>query len=94
MSKVAAILQAIMVPGMSTVLLGILAALAAQYLQKIKDQRLRELLTALVQAAEQVYGAGAGSQKLAYVQQQAKAQGLGSVSAAHVEASVYNLGKG
>jgi hypothetical protein len=93
MQKIQAFLQALMVPGMSTLLLGVLSALAMKYVQQIKDQRLRQLVTDLVQAAEQVYGAGTGSQKMAYVVQQAQAQGLAGVTPAHVEAAVYKLSR-
>ena len=93
MQKIQTILQAIMVPGMSSLLLAMLATLAMKYVQQIKNQQLRELVTDLVQAAEQIYGGGTGSQKMAYVVQQAKNQGLSGVTPAHVEAAVYNLGQ-
>jgi hypothetical protein len=94
MQKIEAILQAIMVPGMSSLLLGVLATLAMNYVQLIKDARLRQFVTDLVQAAEQVYGSGTGSQKMAYVVQQAQALGVKGVTPAHVEAAVYGVRKG
>jgi hypothetical protein len=56
----------------------------------LKNQQARDLLTALVQAAEQVFGPGTGRQKLDYVTQQAAAHGL-NVTFAQIEGAVYQL---
>ncbi len=94
MQKIQWILEAIVLPGTSTLLVGYLCALAAKYIQRLKDQRLRELLLALVKAAEQIYGAGTGDLKRDYVLQQARAQGLAGVSSAKLEAAVYEMRNG
>ena len=73
-------------PGVTTVLVGFLTALAAQYIAKIRDERLRDLLLALVAAAEQIYGAGKGTEKKAYV----KANAPAGVTDAMIEAAVYD----
>ena len=94
MQKVQWMLQGIMLPGMGTVLVGMACALAAKYVQRLKDQRLRELLLALVKAAEQIYGAGTGDLKRDYVVQQAQAQGLAGVNSAKLEAAVWEMRNG
>lgn len=93
MQKVQWMLEAVMLPGVSTLLVGFLCALAAQYLQRLKDERLRELLLALVRAAEQIYGSGSGERKREYVLQQARAQGLTGVNSARLEAAVWEMKK-
>jgi len=92
--KIEWLLQAIMLPGMSTLLVAFLCALAAKYLERLKDERLRELLVMLVKAAEQIYGPGRGDLKRDYVSQQARAQGLGDVAGANLEAAVYEMKAG
>ena len=94
MQKVEWVLQGIMLPGIGTVLVGMACALAAKYIQRLKDQRLRELLLALVKAAEQIYGAGTGDLKRDYVLQQARVQGLSGINSAKLEAAVYEMRNG
>ncbi len=73
-------------PAMGTVLLVALFSVAKQYAAKIKDERLRCLVEALVMAAEQIYGAGKGAEKKAYVQ----AALPKNVPDALIEATVYD----
>jgi hypothetical protein len=88
------VLGQILLPGTGTLLAGFLVALALQQVKRIKDQRLRELLTTLVKAAEQIYGPQQGAAKLDYVTQQAAARGAGKVARAAVEAAVFEVSKG
>ncbi len=94
MEKVQMFLQGVVLPGMGTVLVGLACGLAAKYIERLKDARVRELLLALVKAAEQIYGPGTGDLKRDYVLQQARAQGLSGVTSAKLEAAVWELGKG
>lgn len=65
--------------------------LVREVLKRIRDDRLREVLLMLVEAAEQVYGPGQGSAKRRYVRERLRAQGLGHVPREAVEAAVYEL---
>lgn len=73
-------------PAMGTIVLVALFSVAKQYAAKIKDERLRRLVEALVLAAEQIYGSGRGEAKKAYVQ----ANLPKSVPDALIEATVYD----
>ena len=87
----AEIVKLVGLPGLGALVTGFLCSLAGAYIKKIKDEHLRALLTALVQAAEQIYGDGNGDLKRAYVLSEAHAQGLGAVRTADLEAAVYGL---
>ena len=79
-------LVSVALPAMGTVLLVALCSVAKQYAAKIKDERLRRLVEALVMAAAQIYGAGKGAEKKAYVQ----AALPKNVPDALIEAAVYD----
>lgn len=53
---------------------------------------LNATIKTLVYAAEQIYGAGGGEEKLKYVQEQLKARGY-DVDVAAIEAAVREMGK-
>ena len=86
-------LKDLVVPGVGALLFGFLANLARHYVQRIKDERLRQLLLELVKAAEQIYGPGKGTAKRRYVLQQARRHGY-EVSRDQVEAAVHELNSG
>ena len=50
------------------ILIKVLGPLAQEYAQKIRDERIRALVIALIQEAEKQFGGGTGVRKLAYVQ--------------------------
>ncbi len=68
MEQIQSFLLTVALPAAGTILFVALIAVAKQYAAKIKDERLRRLVEALVMAAEQIYGAGKGAEKKAYVQ--------------------------
>ncbi len=84
-------LKELVVPGAGALLIGFLANLARHYIRRIKDERLRQLLLELVQAAEQIYGPGKGTAKRRYVLQQARQRGYPDVTRQEVEAAVHQL---
>jgi len=86
MDTIREFLVSVALPAMGTVLLVALFSVAKQYAAKIKDERLRRLVEALVMAAEQIYGAGKGAEKKAYVQ----AALPKNVPDALIEATVYD----
>ena len=90
----AEIVKLVGLPGLGALVTGFLCSLANLYIKRLKDERLRSLLMALVQAAEQIYGQGNGDLKRAYVLSEARAQGLGLVRTADLEAAVYGLTQG
>jgi len=91
MDKIQMVLQGLILPGAGALLVGFLAALARQYIERIKDERLRALLLALAKAAEQIYGPGQGEVKRNYVLQQARLRGLNGVKSADLEAAVWEM---
>jgi len=84
-------LRQILLPGLSAVVAAAVFALLRRYIQRIDDERLRQLLLELVAAAEQIYGPGRGSEKRQFVMAQLRLQGLGNVPRHAVEAAVYDL---
>ena len=84
-------LKDLLLPGVGVLLTGFLANLARQYIRRIKDQRLRQLLLELVKAAEQLYGPGKGTAKRRYVLQQAQRRGYPHVTRQEVETAVHDL---
>ena len=84
-------LRQVLLPGMSTIVIAALFALLRRYIQRIDDERLRQLLLELVEAAEQIYGSGRGAEKRQFVMEQLRLQGLGNVPRHAVEAAVYDL---
>ena len=49
-------LQGVLLPGFGTLLLAAALGLVRRYVGKIEDERLRQLILELVQAAEQIFG--------------------------------------
>ncbi len=81
-------LKNLLLPGVVTIIVGFLCSLVRLYIQQIKDERLRQFLQRLVEAAEQIYGSGQGPAKYEYVVRQAQRQGQ-QVSRADIEAAVF-----
>ena len=54
-------LQGLVVPGLGALVAAVVFAALRKYIQRIDDDRLRELLLELVRAAEQIYGPGRGA---------------------------------
>ncbi len=89
MEQVRDILLNMVVPGLSAVLMAALFEVARQYAARIKQERLRALVLALVKAAEQIYGDGAGADKREYVMRRVPK----GVTLPLVEAAVYDMKK-
>lgn len=87
------LLQAV-VPGLGAALLVAVIAFVRQYAKSLQDERLRNLLLALVKAAEQLYGPGKGEAKRRYVREKMKEKGLQTLSREDMEAAVYELKAG
>ena len=83
-------LKSVLLPGVSTIVVGFLCQLVRQYIRRINDERLRAFLEQLVKAAAQIYGSGEGAAKYEYVVRQAQHRGY-QVSRADVEAVVHDL---
>ncbi len=83
-------LKDLIVPGVGALLFGFLANLARHYIQRIKNEQLRQFLLELVKAAEQIFGPGKGAAKLHYVMEQARRRGY-AVTREQVEAAVHDL---
>jgi len=77
------------VPGLGAALLVALIAFVRQYASQMKDERVRQVLLALVQAAEQLYGAGKGEAKRRFVRERMKQKGLQDLGREELEAAVY-----
>ena len=83
-------LKNLLLPGVVTLIVGFLCSLVRLYIQQIQDERLRRFLQRLVEAAEQIYGAGEGAAKYEYVVRQAQQQGH-HITRADIEAAVYEI---
>lgn len=84
-------LMGAVLPGLGAVLVTTLVGVARGYIQKIKEEQLREALLALVQAAEQLYGPGKGEAKRRFVREKLKQKGLKEAGREEIEAAVYRL---
>lgn len=84
-------LRELVLPGLGTLLMAAALALVRQYINRLEDERLRQLLLELVRAAEQIYGPGAGAQKRAYVTSKLGEYGYRGVDRNRLEAAVYEL---
>ncbi len=84
-------LNSLILPGLGSLLIAVLFALARHYIQQIKNMQLRQALLDLVKAAEQIYGAGKGAAKRRYVMERARRRRLQPVAREDVEAAVYEL---
>ncbi len=78
----------VVLPGVVTLIVGFLCSLVRLYIQQIQDERLRQFLQRLVEAAEQIYGPGQGAAKYEYVVRQAHRQGH-QPTRADIEAAVF-----
>lgn len=87
-------LRELVLPGLGTLLMAAALALLKRYINRLDDERLRQLLLELVRAAEQIYGPGAGAEKRAYVMGKLGEYGYGDVERAQLEAAVYELTSG
>jgi len=81
-------LTKLVLPGVITLIVGFMCSLMRLYIQQIKDERLRQFLQRLVEAAEQIYGSGQGAAKYEYVVRQAQRQGH-QPTRADIEAAVF-----
>ncbi len=84
-------LQDVLLPSFSTLVLAAVFGLVRRYVQRLNDEKLRQLLLELVRAAEQIYGPGNGEAKRAYVEEKLKQSGYTSVEREKLEAAVYAL---
>ncbi len=84
-------LRQVLLPGLSTLLVGVVLALVRRYINRLDDERLRRLLLELVQAAEQIYGPGRGAEKRRYVIEKLRERGIGRVDREQLEAVVYEM---
>jgi len=84
------VLKGTLLPGLGAILLAAGVALAREYVRHLRDARLRRVLLSLVQAAEQIYGAGKGEAKRRYVREKMKEKGL-PLTREDVEATVYGV---
>jgi len=84
-------LQGLVVPGLGALVAAVVFAALRKYIQRIDDDRLRELLLELVRAAEQIYGPGRGAEKRRYVEQRLRQLGLERVPREKVEAAVHQV---
>ena len=84
-------LREVLLPGFSTLLIAAALTLVRQYVQRLRDERLRQLLLELVRAAEQIYGPGNGEAKRRYVTEKLRESGYMGVAREQVEAMVYEL---
>ena len=81
-------LKNLLLPGVITIIVGFLCSLVRLYIQQIQDELLRRFLQQLVEAAEQIYGAGQGAAKYEYVVRQAHHQGH-QPTRSDIEAAVF-----
>jgi hypothetical protein len=84
-------LMQVVVPGLGAALLVALVAFVREYAKQMKDERVRKVLELLVQAAEQLYGAGKGEAKRRFVREKMKQNGLQDLGREALEAAVYKL---
>ena len=80
-----------LVPGLEAVLAMAAIALLREWGRRLKDERGRRALAALVEAAEQLYGAGKGEAKRRYVRERMKDKGLQQLGREDLESAVYGL---
>lgn len=81
------------VPGVGAVLLVAATGLVREWCKRLKDERVRRVVAALVAAAEQLYGPGKGEAKRRFVRERLKQQGMPATTREDVEAAVFALGK-
>jgi len=80
-----------LLPGVGLAVAAAVIALLREYASRVRDERLRAILTALVEAAEQIYGPGNGDAKRRYVRERMKQKGLTELGREDLEAAVYGL---
>lgn len=86
-------LRELVLPGLGVLLTSAALALALRYIGMLDDERLRQLLTDLVQAAEKIYGPSTGTEKRTYVMDKLEEYGYHDVPRSLLEAVVYELDK-
>mgnify|MGYP001569343360 FL=1 len=84
-------LMHVVLPGLGAVLLLVVIGLARNYAGQQRDERLRQIILRLVEAAEQLYGPGKGETKRRYVRDKLKVKGLQHLTREDMEAAVYDL---
>lgn len=84
------VLKGTLLPGLGAILLTAGVALVREYVRHLRDARLRRVLLSLVQAAEQIYGAGKGEAKRRYVREKMKEKSL-PLTREDIEATVYGV---
>lgn len=90
---VGAVLREVVTPGLSAAVLVAVFGFVREWAKQMKDERLRQVLLALVRAAEQLYGPGKGEAKRRYVREKMKQNGLGQLNRESLEAAVYEVSK-
>jgi len=85
-------LRQVLLPGLGSLIAAALFAVLRRYIKRLDDARLRRILLDLVTAAEQIFGPGRGAEKLEYVEEKLREQGLEGADRSEVEAAVYKLG--
>ncbi|HUS80890.1 MAG TPA: hypothetical protein VM283_06450 [Armatimonadota bacterium] len=83
-------LRGIILPTAGLALLAVALAALRTWAASCNDERLRRFIEELVRAAEQIFGAEAGDEKLAWVEAQAKENGL-DAPRPMIEAAVLDL---
>ena len=81
------------IPGVGAALFVALLGLAREWIRGLKDQRMRQALSVLVEAAEQIYGPGKGETKRRFVRDRLKQKGLPQVGREELESAVYSLSR-
>ena len=78
-------------PGLGAAFVVAAIGLLREWAKQLKDERARQALMALVEAAEQLYGPGKGEAKRRYVRERMKQQGLEKMGREDLESAVYGL---
>jgi len=94
METIGQLLTGAVLPGAGSLLILVALGLAKEYAGQLKDAKTRQLLLALVQAAEQIYGPGKGEAKRRFVREKMKEKGLASAGREDMEAAVYRMKAG
>lgn len=84
-------LREVLMPGFATLLFAGAFGLVRRCVERLEDQRLRQLLLELVRAAEQIYGPGRGAAKHDFVVARLAEHGYTNVDTAKIEAMVHEL---
>lgn len=94
MDMLSKVLTEAILPGAGSMLLLVALGLVKEYAGQLKDAKTRQILLALVQAAEQIHGPGKGEAKRRFVREKMKEKGLASLAREDLEAAVYKMKAG